>query len=240
MPIPVIISLSFFLGFFVESILGFGGGLIAYSILGFFLDIKSMILAGLYIGTLSSAHIAISDLKSLDKKIFKSVLPISLIGTILGVIFFTKFSPEILALCFGILLIFLAVKILFFDQYNFPKIFQKKLILIGGITHGAFGTGGPFWVNALKDDFKNKSNLRTTMAVIFVVFNLVRIAQLGLENQLELKFFAEIWWTIIPVFVAIKLGHLVHIKINEEIFKKGIALMTTCIAIKFISKIFIS
>jgi uncharacterized membrane protein YfcA len=83
MLIALLIATSFSFGFFVESIVGFGGGLIAYSILGFFLDLKAMILAGLYISTCASAYIAYTDLKSFDKKIFKAVVPACLLGTIL-------------------------------------------------------------------------------------------------------------------------------------------------------------
>jgi uncharacterized protein len=239
MLIALLIATSFSIGFFVESILGFGGGLIAYSILGFFIDLKEMILAGLYIGTCSSAYIVYTDFKSFDKKTFKSLLPLCLIGTILGVLIFTKISSETLAVMFGILLILLAIKTIFFDQFTFPKIFRNQLIFIGGISHGSFGIGGPFWVNALKGEFKNKSQLRTTMAALFVTFNLIRIAQLSIQGQIKLEFFANIWWTIIPVFIAIKLGHLVHLKISEEIFKKGIAVMTILAGLKFLSKVFI-
>jgi uncharacterized membrane protein YfcA len=36
----VLISIFFSIGFFFESIFGFGGGLIAYSFLGFFFEVK--------------------------------------------------------------------------------------------------------------------------------------------------------------------------------------------------------
>jgi uncharacterized membrane protein YfcA len=124
---------------------------------------------------------------------------------------------------------------MFFDKFIFPKIFKNKLIFIGGISCGSFGIGGPFWVNALQKDFKNKSGLRATLAVAFVTFNFLRIAQLSLQNQLSLDFFYNIWWTILPVFIAIKLGHKIHLKISEEIFKKGIALITILAGIKFLS-----
>jgi len=233
-----LIAISFSLGFFVESIIGFGGALIAYSILAFFIDFKEMILAGLYIGTLSSAKIIYTDSKSFDKKTFFSALPLCLIGTIFGVFIFSKLSVETLSLIFGILLILLSIKIILFDKYIFPKFFKSKLIFIGGIAQGAFGTGGPFFANALQQNFKNKSNLRTTLAALFVTFNVVRIFQLGLHGDLKSDFFIKIWWVIIPVFVAIRLGHLMHLKISEENFKKGIAIMTIFAGIKFLSKVF--
>ncbi|MDX2082545.1 MAG: sulfite exporter TauE/SafE family protein [Rickettsiales bacterium] len=236
MSAAILIATTFSLGFFIESIIGFGGGLIAYSILGFFMDLKEMIIAGLYIGTCSSAYIAYSDFKSFDKKIFKSLIPICLIGTIIGVIIFSKFSGQNLAIFFGILLILLAIKTMFFEHKILPKKFKEILLFFGGISQGAFGIGGPFFVNALKNDFKNKSQLRTTMAIIFVFFNLIRLIQLFLLKQIKVDFFGNIWWTIIFIFLAIKLGHLVHLKISEEVFKKGIALMTIFAGIKFLTK----
>ena len=238
MLIALLIATSFSFGFFVESIVGFGGGLIAYSILGFFLDLKAMILAGLYISTCASAYIAYTDLKSFDKKIFKAVVPVCLLGTILGVFAFTYFSSTILSFILGILLILLAIKTIFFDKFIFPKNFKTQLLLIGGISQGTFGIGGPFIVNALKNDFENKSALRTTMAVFFVFFNLVRFAQLTLQGQIEPEFFSKIWWTIIPVFLAIKLGYKIHLKISEDLFKKMIGLMTIFAGLKFLTNVF--
>lgn len=240
MSIALLIATSFSFGFFVESIVGFGGGLIAYSILGFFIDLKQMILAGLYIGTLSSAYIFSTDFKSFDKKIFGSIAPISFVTTLIGVFIFSIFSTQILSLIFAILLILLAIKTMFFDKYIFPKFFKTKLICIGGIAQGAFGTGGPFLVNALKNDFTNKSSLRTTMAMFFMAFNIVRFAQLSIYDKLPLDFFKEIWWTVIPVFFTIKCGHFIHLKISDNFFKKLISIMTLFAGLKFFSKFFYS
>ncbi len=236
MLIPILIATSFSLGFFIESIIGFGGGLITYSILGFFMNLKDMVLAALYVGTCSSFYIFYTDFKSFDVKIFRSILPISLLGTVLGVFIFSKFSSEILSLIFGILLIILAIKILFYDRYILPKFFKSKLIFIAGIIQGSFGIGGPFWVNALKNDFKNKSSLRTTMAMIFIFFNIVRAIQLTIEGEIKPEFFAKIWWVMIPVFLAIRLGYVVHLKVSEDFFKKLIAVMTIFAGFKFLIK----
>lgn len=230
----VLIATSFSLGFFVESIVGFGGGLIAYSLLGFFIDLKEMVLAGLYIGSCSSAFIFYSGRQNFDKEIFLKVAPLCLVGTILGVFIFSKFSSEILSFILGILLISLAIKTAFFDKKDFPKSFKNNLFFVGGISQGAFGIGGPFFVNALKKDFKNKSALRTTMAAIFLFFNLVRTLQLGIHGDLDPKFFFYISWTIIPVFFAIKMGYKIHLKISEDFFKKLIGLITIFAGVKFL------
>jgi len=236
MSVAILIATFFSLGFFVESIIGTGAGLIAYSFLGFFIDIKEMILAALYIGTCSSCYIAYTDHKAFNRKLFISIIPLCLLGTIIGVFIFSKFSVGMLAGILGLLLILISVKTMFFDQIILPKIFKSKLLLVGGISHGAFGIGGPFVINALRKDFKNKSELRTTMAVYFATFNFIRIIQLSLQGQIHLEFFSKIWWVIIPVFLAVKLGHQVHRKISEEFLKKMIALLTLLAGIKFLAQ----
>lgn len=238
MSIPILIAISFSIGFFIESIVGFGGGLIAYSILVFFIDVKEMVIGGLYIGTLASSYIIITDHKSFDSKTFKSIFPICLIATICGVFIFSEFSSKNLSFGLGLILIIISIKTFFFDRVTLPKIFKNKLLFLGGISQGAFGIGGPFVVNAVRKEFKNKSALRTTMAVFFASFNLIRFPQLVLQNQIKAETILNIWWTIIPVFIAIKLGHLIHLKISEELVKKSIALITVLSGIKFISEYF--
>ncbi len=232
--LPILITISFCIGFFMESIVGFGAGLVAYAILGFFMDVKQMILAALYIGTLCSLHIALSDLKSFEKKNFFPKLPLCVIGVIIGVFMFSSFSSQTLRIVLGTLLIILAVKIIFFEHIKFPKIIKNKLLLIGGISQGMFGMGGPFIVNALRSDFKDKSHLRTTMAVFFVFFNIIRFTQLQIHNELDWKLIGSIWWSIIPIFICIKLGHKVHLKISEEHLRKLIAIITVLSGIKFL------
>ncbi|MCE3254642.1 MAG: Sulfite exporter TauE/SafE [Rickettsiaceae bacterium] len=232
--LTLIIILSFSLGFFVESIIGFGAGLIAYAILGFFTDVKQMVIIALYIGTLSSLYIALSDTKYFDKKNFFPKLPLPIIGTIIGTVIFSRIDSLLLGRVLGILLILLSIKTTFFEKFKFPRIFQKKLLLIGGISHGLCGMGGPFIVNALRDDFKHKSNLRSTMAVFFVLFNVIRFIQLDAQDQLNWHLFGQIWWTIFPVLMAIKLGHKAHLAISDELFKKSIALITVLSGVKFL------
>ena len=90
----VLISIFFSIGFFFESIFGFGGGLIAYSFLGFFFEVKETVLAGLYIGTLSSMYIAFSGRKHFEIKIFTKLIPVALLGSILGVYVFILFLQK--------------------------------------------------------------------------------------------------------------------------------------------------
>ena len=178
MTISLLIAVCFSIGFFIESIVGFGGGMIAYSILGYFMDTKEMIISGLYIGTLSSAAIVFSDYKKFSKKVYFTSIPICFLGTFLGVYIFTSVSSQLMITVLGLLLILLSGKTLFFDNIKIPRYLRNILLFKGGISQGLFGIGGPFFVNALKPEFNNKSELRVTIAAFFASFNLARFFQL--------------------------------------------------------------
>lgn len=235
MSAPILTALFFFLGFFVESVAGFGSAFITCPILGIFIDIKELVLIALYVGTCASSYILISSFRFLAFKIFLLTLPISIAGTIIGVIVFNKSTSQLLLTLLGILLIILSIQMIFFDKIKFPKSFKAGLIFIGGISQGIFGMGGAFLIAALQHDFKNKSQTRTTIAALFITLNSIRFSQLHLSNQLSLKF-SEIWWVSIPAFIAIILGHKIHLKISEETFRRITATITTTGGIYFLLK----
>lgn len=226
MTASLLIATAFSIGFFVESIIGFGGGVIAYGILGFFIDVKAMILAGLYIGTCSSAYIVYSDHKKFATKLYFSSLPLCFLGVFIGVFAFVELSSPVLLKMLGFLLVILSMKTIFFDHVIFPRFLKHFLLFLGGVSHGLFGIGGPFIVNALAGDFKCKSELRTTMASFFVTFNLLRFAQLLWQKEVVPGFFFDVWWSIIPIFLAIFLGFKLHLRIQEGVFKKMVGSMT--------------
>jgi hypothetical protein len=231
-----LIGLVFCLGFFVESIIGAGGSLIAFAILGFFIDIKQLILMSIYIATTASIFVLASDYRSFSKAIFIKYFPFCLFGTIIGGLFFVHSNSQVIILIFGIFLLFLASKIMFFDDIKLSKKFTKVSLIVGGISHGVFGVGGPFFAVALKNHFKNKSEMRTTLATFFITFNLIRICQFSLYKTLDFDLLFSMWWVAAPLAISIHLGHLVHKKLSESIFKKLLVALATFSGIAFLFK----
>ena len=232
----LLIGLIFASSFFIESIIGFGGTLIAFSILGFFVDIKELILIAVYIGTVAAVFIIASDYKSFKKEVFFQSFFYCLIGTIIGIVLFVHISSAILTKLFGGFLVILSIKTFFFDNIKFPKILVNKILIIGGISQGIFGIGGPFLVTVLKDRFAYKAQLRATFAAFFIVFNFIRYAKLSVLGEFNYDLFFDFWWTPFPLIIAIYYGHQVHIKISDKIFKNVIAALTLFSGISFFFK----
>ena len=223
MELFIIIALVFFFAFIIESIFGFGGLVISFTILSFFLDTRDMIFLGLYVGVVASVFVVITDYKSFSKKTFLFMFPIALVGTIIGVFLFDYLSNFLLLKFFAIFLFIFSIKSLFFDNLKFSNKFSQKIMLFfGGLLQGIFGT---FTVMAVKDKFSNKSELRTTMALFFIIFNLIRVIQLSIQGSFDYVLIVSYWWLCIVLLFAVLIGYRIHVKFNEKYFKLGINIL---------------
>ena len=230
----ILIGLVFAVTFFIESVIGFGGSLIAFGILGFFVDLKQLILISIYIGTVASTFVIASDYKKFNKTIFIGAFPFCLMGTIIGSVLFIYNDSSVIKMIFGAFLLLFASKIMFFDNIKIPRHFSNLALTIGGISHGLFGVGGPFFALALKEKLKTKSEMRATLAALFISFNFIRVFQLSLQDSITFGDLFKLWWVAAPLAISIHLGHLVHKKISESAFKKIVAIVATFSGIEFL------
>ncbi len=231
----IILVLS--VAFFCESVIGFGGLLIALSVLSFFVEIKILTPTIIYVGFIASIIVLCTDRKTINwSLIVKNIIPISFTGTILGVMLFNYASEVILLKVFAIFLIIVTVKSLIFSKLKLIKIFRTPLLFLGGVAHGLFSIGGPFTILAVKDEFKSKNSLRSTMAVYFAFFNFIRFLQLTYLKKYEISEYFAMWWLIFPIFLAVLLGYRIHLKLPEDLFKKIINLLLLLAGLIYIIK----
>lgn len=219
---PVILSICFFIGYFIESIFGFAGTIISLSLLAYFIDIKDAIYIAMYASSVASLSILISDHKSLNLGELKRVYKLAFPGILIGAASIVWVDSGLLLKIFAAFLILFALNGLFRPHFVFPKIIAGFLTFCGGITQGIYGTGGPFVLMAHRDKFKDKSELRATMAGFFLSANIIRFIQLYAMGDVTLTQVFDAWWVILPVGLAVALGYVIHIKISERYFKIGV------------------
>lgn len=211
--------------YFIESIFGFGGGIMHQAVLANFLDLKTVILLGLYGGTISALFIFLTSIKQLNAKKWIKILVLFVPGVLLGAQFYAVLSMPILLKLFAIALIGIALLSLFFKRLTITGLPARVCLFLGGIMQGCFGTGGPFVILGYRDEFSGKSELRATMAAVFMVSNIIRLVQLGVQGELSGEIAVHYWWLAFAIPLAISLGYLVHLKLNEERFRDGLSVL---------------
>lgn len=232
--ITIYITLAFLFGVFIESVFGFAGTVIAFAILAFFVDIKTLVSLALFIGTLSSISIVITDKKSFVKKEYMMMMIYALPGAILGAFLLNYLSSEILLKILAVFLLGLSLHSFFEPKFSTSS--KRVLLFFSGIVHGILGLGGVVAIGTMKNSFSHKSQLRVTFAMLFMTLNLIRGTQYFFQQTLDYSEVMKFWWIPLPLFTSVWLGHKVHLKISETIFKKGISILLLFSGIFFLLK----
>jgi uncharacterized membrane protein YfcA len=216
--IPFILASAFFFGFIIESMVGLGGTLVAYSILLFFFDVKSLIISTIILPVIASFVIISSDIKSIPIKVVLKNAFICLLGVPIGFFLFNHLSGDLILKFLAVFLILFGLRSLFLGEITINGVLGKVIVFISGIIHGIVGVAGPIAIIGMKDQFKNKAELRAGMAVFFIIINIFRVIQFAITQPIS-SLFVNIW-VIIPLIAGIFVGTYFHKRISEETFKK--------------------
>ena len=230
--ITIYITLALLFGFFIESIFGFAGTVISFAILGFFVDIKTLVTLILYVATIASIFVVATDKHAFSKKEYFIMVKLAIPGAIIGALLFKYLSSEALLKILAVFLLGLALQSFF--EPKFKNASKKLLLFTSGIIHGIFGLGGVVAIGTMKNSFAHKSQLRVTFAFFFITLNIIRAIQYFLQDTLAYAEIVEFWWIPAPLFFVIWLGHKVHLKISENLFKKGISVLLLISGIFFL------
>ncbi len=217
-----IFAITFFISYVITSLFATGGAVIAYIILGLMFDIKLVILTNMLAGIAASIFTVATDHRSVRLDIIKYALKYCFLGLVIGGLLFKYLNaPKILTI-YSIFIVIIGLNGVLRKNFS-PKVLTSKiLLLIGGITHGLFGIGGPAFAIGLKGMIKEKSQVRGTMTVLFLVSNLLRVVIMLTTKSIVISDLFVKYWIIIPVVCGVFVGHVLHKKISQKAFDVAI------------------
>jgi uncharacterized membrane protein YfcA len=219
----IIIIIGIFCGFFVQTVVGFAGALVAMPILLFALDLPDAISYITIFYAIASVYLIYKERKNIDREVILRLIISSLIGVVLGTWVLTFGSPQFLKRALGVFIL-LYVVYTFFDKKktrNWSKI-EFLLGFSGGFFSGLFSIGGPLYVIIIKNVTPDINIFRATMFGIMGVITFMRIPFLAYAGVMTVD---HLYYSlyVFPFFVlAIVLGKKMYFVLNEEALKKGL------------------
>lgn len=205
----------------VQTITGFAGNLLAMP--------PSMVLAGvvqaktvLNIFTLVAClWISIQNRRYIQWNILIKMTAFMLVGMGVGVWLFERISLDILLPAYGVMIILIACKKLFIrKEIAVPQICMIAVLLLAGIIHGMFLSGGALLVVYAVSVLKDKNEFRATVSPVWVILDAILIFS---HYQLGYYTPENVWITVIsmiPLVISIWLGNMLYKKINQQTFLK--------------------
>lgn len=217
----ILLSAAIFCGFFVQTVVGFAGSLIALPILLIGLKLPDAIAYISIFYLFSSVSLVYKEWRQIDRTVIRKLGLASAIGVIIGIVVLTYGKPILLKKALGIfILLYVAYVIVGKTDIKLGNKGNTVFGILGGFFAGVFSTGGPLYVIAVKNTVEEVKVFRATMIGVLALVTVIRIPTLAIGGVLNIDHI-KTSLLILPVFfLAQFLGGHLFLRINEQLFKK--------------------
>ena len=128
-------------------------------------------------------------------------------------------SEEVLLTMYGIVIVAVALKNLcIHSQKQLPPVMLGIILLLAGIIHGMFVSGGALLVIYATQVLKDKEEFRATVAPIWVVLNTCLMFTQVRNGLVEPADIRLILISIVPLFAATWIGKKLVRRVSQKVF----------------------
>ena len=204
----------------IQAITGFAGTVLAMppSVYLLGLDHAKVILN--VMAWLSGLMIAVTGYRHINWKELLKMSAVMLIGMFAGIqICRIVKSEDILLTIYGIIIVAVALKNLcIHTEKKLPDLILWIVLILAGIIHGMFVSGGALLVVYATQTFKDKDEFRATIAPVWVVLNSFLIASQIHSHQFNINNIRLILISIVPLMIATWIGKRLAQKVSQKLF----------------------
>ncbi|ELX8379762.1 sulfite exporter TauE/SafE family protein [Providencia vermicola] len=209
--------------YLVFGMAGFGSALVATPVLAMYLPLN-MIVPTLALIDLTAALInLVKDGKNADYHEIKWIIPLMIVGSLIGAAILLKTRPDILILLLGIFVIFYVLNTFFSKkaQPHLSKAFVVPFSLIGGVFSALFGSGGFIYAMYLSSRIADKQRFRITQMTLIGFSTLTRVIiflVMGVYVNMDIILMALAFSP--AMLIGIWVGRHITLKISRDTFLK--------------------
>lgn len=217
----VILGIAIFLGFFVQTVVGFAGSLVALPVLLIGLKLPDAIAYISIFYVFSSVFLVSKEWRDIDRSVILRLTLASVVGVASGIAVLAFTEPLILKKGLGVFIL-LYVGYALYGKADLQLGYKSNMVFgaLGGFFSGVFSTGGPLYVISVQNSVQQVRAFRATMIGVLALVTLVRIPALSISGVLNFNH-VKTSLLILPVFfLAQYLGKKMFLRINEALFRK--------------------
>jgi uncharacterized membrane protein YfcA len=215
-----------------EACAGFGSTILAIIFGARYFSIEDLIPILVPLNLLLSLTIVLRYPGDVDRKALVSrILPLTGIGMPIGIAIFQIAPSRILKIGFGAIVVLLGLFELATEALAKRKgarpesrklpTWQGILFLLGGgVMQGLYASGGPFVVYYASREIRDKRKFRTTLAMLWLILNVVLVASLALTGKLTRFTLVYSIYLLPAVLLGMGAGMKVHDRVSESTFRR--------------------
>jgi uncharacterized membrane protein YfcA len=217
----LLLTIGIFTGFFIQTIIGFAGALIALPFLLFVMPLSEAVCYISIFYFISTPIYVYKEWKDINKELVKKLALSSLIGIVAGIIVLTYGKPLILKKALGLFIILFVLNSLRVKK-ALPVLTKMKHIFgfMGGFFSGLFATGGPLYVMLIQNETNDVKTFRATMFASLGLVTVMRIPILAFGGFLSWNQLYNSLYVLPFFIIALFLGKKVYLKLDDVLIKK--------------------
>ena len=226
--IILLASLIVLVAHIMKGVTGFGSSLIIVPLLSLFVDIKFVVPVMAIMTFFAGLILFLMTKKHIKKDEFFLVLMFVMVGSFIGAQILANYDSILLKRIFAIFVILFSLRMLLTSERKIIRKIKKFwgaiAGFIGGILGGMFDTNGPPIVIYFGHKL-DKEKFRATITAIFfvdVIWRNILYVSNGVTSLDTLKFAL---FLLPALIIGIFLGSKIHLKINEVLFRRIVAVI---------------
>mgnify|MGYP003641134568 CR=1 FL=1 len=222
----LLLTIGIFIGFFIQTIIGFAGALVALPFLLYVMPLSEGVSYISIFYFISTPIYVYKEWDYIDKKLLKEMATSSFFGVLVGIVVLVYGKPLILKKALGIFIILFVLNSLRTKKSSLLFAKMKHFLgFLGGFFSGVFSTGGPLYVMIVQNETTDVKTFRATMFGTLGLVTMIRIPVLIIGGVINMNQVYNSFY-VLPFFIlALFLGKKVYLKLNEVLIKKIILIL---------------
>lgn len=217
------------LAFFTEAVVGFGSTVLSVTLGAHWMPIEVILPSLVPVNMVLSMVLVARSFRSVDVKLLlRRVAPLVALGALAGMALFRFQSGRGLRLGFAVFVVTLATAELVRgiratqQTAKLGAIPSTVLLVMGGVAHGLFGSGGPLVVYVTGRELEGKTRFRATLSALWIALNGALIVNYALSHMLTRESLRGSLLLLPTVPLAVLVGEWVHRRVAERRFRVAV------------------
>ena len=216
----IVIFAIVLIGACVQSVLGFGFGMLVIPLLALFFDPQLVVPMVVVLGTFHNLKLVYALRRHVNLYRMWPLFILAGPGLYLGAYMLTLLDAVQLRLIIGVLIMVLGMAYLtgFRRRINREKLGLLGLGLLSGVLTGAIGVGGPPLIIFLVNQGIDKTLFRANLSAFFAFMGLALVPIYIVKGLLDQALIIQSLWMLPAVFIGGVIGLFLAPKVPEKLF----------------------
>jgi len=229
-------GLIFFIAHFVAGVTGFGSGILGLPLLAMIVGLDAGKQSLLILSTLLYIYMVARWHAHIDVRRLIIMAVVASIGIPFGLFLYGHLQRHVALITLGAFVALVGFRNLLqlWPDQKLPRCLASILLVVGGIFHGAFTTGGPILIIYADQTLRHKSTFRATLCLLWISLNAI----LAIVWTMQHAWLRQTWHLSLlglPFMIAgLIIGERIHHAIDERTFRRAVNIALIVIGVLLI------